>query len=599
MKNKLLILMFVLMFAFYGCQSESLDETVNTTAAVESSIVLNAESVTSPNSDMFSDKDIEVGYDESESCRIILSGNSAACDSASVKIEDDGHITITEEGTYIISGTLDNGMLIVDAGDNAKPKLVLENVNITNKKSSAIFILSADKVFVTLAEGSENKLSCVELAESVDGTNLDGVVFSKQDLTFNGNGNLEIVSPSGHGIVCKDDLVFTSGSFRIGSASHGVDVNDSFRCASATLDVTAGKDGIHVENTEDTEKGFVYFQSGLCTISSEGDGISASNYIEILSGEINITAGGGYVNGSVAASESYGGFMGDRPPEFNENQYDTSEESVSMKGMKSSEYINIFGSKINIDSADDALHSDKTLEINGGEINILSGDDAVHAEETLTINDGVVSINESYEGLEALEVVINDGEIKLKSSDDGINAAGGNDESGYEGRDNGNFGGRGGMGGPGGFVRGGSSNGSIAINGGNLYVMSWGDGIDANGSLEITGGYTVVCGPTQGDTAVLDYDVAAKITGGTFIGTGSSMMAQAFTDNENQGVMALGIGYQPENTEISIQDMTGKEILNYSPELSYEILIFSSQDIVTGETYNVIVGENTGEITAY
>lgn len=155
------------------------------------------------------------------------------------------------------------------------------------------------------------------------------------------------------------------------------------------------------------------------------------------------------------------------------------------------------------------------------------------------------------------------------------------------------------MGGPGGGFGGqGNSDGSIIINGGNTYIEASGDGIDANGYIEITGGYTVVCGPTMGDTAVLDYDLTAEITGGTFIGTGSYMMAQTFSSNENQGVLALSVGNQQAETEINITDTNSDEILRYSPKLSYQIVIYSSPDVKAGETYKISVGNETGEFIA-
>ena len=226
-----------------------------------------------------------------------------------------------------------------------------------------------------------------------------------------------------------------------------------------------------------------------------------------------------------------------------------------MKGIKAAASILISGGTITIDSADDAIHSDASITINGGAFALASGDDAIHAEETLTVTAGTINISESYEGLEALNIEIQGGDITLTASDDGLNAAGGVDSSGTTGGRDGMFGGRGGMSS--------SSNGSIVISGGNLYIKASGDGIDANGTLLISGGYTVVVGPTQGDTATLDYDVSATITGGTFIGTGASGMAQTFSNSE-QGVIAVGVGNQSSGTAITLKDQNGNLLLSYS-----------------------------------
>ena len=137
---------------------------------------------------------------------------------------------------------------------------------------------------------------------------------------------------------------------------------------------------------------------------------------------------------------------------------------------------------------------------------------------------------------------------------------------------------------------GGSSDGSVLISGGTLYVKASGDGIDANGTLEITGGSITVCGPTQGDTATLDYDVSGVINGGTFIGTGGGMMAQSFSDSK-QGVIAVKIGNQVAGTKITLADASGKEVISATPELPFAIVILSSPDIEKGETYTITVGE--------
>lgn len=271
------------------------------------------------------------------------------------------------------------------------------------------------------------------------------------------------------------------------------------------------------------------------------------------------------------------------------------DSSTSIKAIKSAGDMLIKGGAFTINSADDSVHSNASITVNGGIFTIASGDDAFHADETLTIVDGTIDISESYEGLEALDIVVSGGDIKLVASDDGLNAAGGTDESGYGGtRGNDQFGGRGGMGGPGGSS---ASNGSIKITGGNLYVNASGDGIDANGSLEISGGYTIVVGPTQGDTATLDYDTSATISGGTFIGTGASGMAQTFSDSE-QGVFAVSVGNQVADTKIELKDSKGNVIISYEPELSYAVVILSSPDIQKGETYTITVGASTSSFEA-
>ncbi|MBE6789786.1 MAG: carbohydrate-binding domain-containing protein [Ruminococcaceae bacterium] len=549
--------------------------------------------------DMFTDRDGKAMYDESKAVTVKLNGTSATSSSDSVKISG-STVTITEEATYVISGTLTDGMIIVNAEDTAKLQLVLNGVDITAKTSAALYISEADKVFVTLAEGTQNILANGGSFTAIDDNNIDAAVFSKQDLTFNGSGSLTVTSPAAHGIVCKDDLVFTDGAYTINSASHGLDANDSVRISgSVKLSVDAGKDGIRCENTDDASLGFIYIGGGTINIEAEGDGIAASAYVQIEDGAFDILAGGGSENGSAPSSDNYGGFMGGghggmRPGGSQNLPAAADESSTSMKGIKAADSLFINGGTFRIDSADDSVHSDVSVTINGGTFEIKSGDDAVHAEESLTVTAGTFNITESYEGLEALNIDIKGGEFSITASDDGINAAGGTDFSGTVGGRDGMFGG--GHGGMGGGMS--SGNGSIVISGGKLFVKASGDGIDANGTLTISGGNTVVTGPVQGDTATLDYDRSATITGGTFIGTGAQGMAQTFSASE-QGVVAVRLGNQSADTNITLKDKNGKTLISHTPELSFAVVILSSPDIVSGELYTVTVGSESGEFEAY
>lgn len=559
-------------------------------------------------SDLFTERDYETDYNESESVIIQLNGSYATSSSDSVNISE-STITITEEATYIISGTLDNGMIIVDADNTAKIQIVLNGAEINAKESASMYILEADKVFVTLAAGTENLLTNGGTFTAIDESNIDAAVFSKQDLTFNGSGSLTVTSPAGHGIVCKDDLVFTGGSYTVNSASYGLEANNSVRVTGETsLTIDSGKDAVHCENTDDASLGFVYIANGIINIEAEGDGISAGAYMQIENGTFDILTGGGSINGEKASSENFGGFMDGGMPGhiYSDTMNATDESSTSMKGIKAANSILISGGTFKIDSADDSLHSDMSLTINGGTFEIASGDDAFHAEETLTVKDGKIDITESYEGLEALNIDVKGGDIQLIANDDGLNAAGGTDSSGINGGRDGMFGGPGGQEGPGGHNGGpggmgggmsSSSDGSIMISGGNLCINASGDGIDANGTLTITGGYTVVTGPTHGDTATLDYDKSAVIKGGTFIGTGAVGMAQTFSNSE-QGVISVRVGNQIAGTEVTLKDKEGNIMISFEPELPFAVVIIISPDIVSGETYTITVGSLSAEFEA-
>ncbi len=592
-----------------GCGKDNADGTTNNSGETSSGTPAEVD-FGGGDEDMFTERDSKTDYDETTAIKIELKGSSATASDNSVKISG-STVTITKDATHIISGSLSDGMIIVDAPDTAKLQLVLKGADITSKTSAPLYIKEADKVFVTLV--GDNVLASGDSFTAIDDNNIDGTVFSKQDLTFNGEGALTVSSPAGHGIVGKDDIVFTGGSYTITSASHGIQANDSVRIKAATISADAGKDGIHAENTDDTEKGFVYISSGTVKIESEGDGISSSSYMQIADGSFEINAGGGYENGTKEHSDNFGAFGGGggmhggpggggmRPGgrsaegmSLTTTSTTDDDSSTSMKGIKSGNSMLISGGTFTIDSADDSVHSNISATINGGTFQIASGDDAIHAEDTLTVTNGKIDISNCYEGLEALHIKVSGGDIKLKASDDGLNAAGGTDESGMGGRDE-MFGG--GKGGPDGGGMSANSNGSIIVSGGTLYINSSGDGMDANGTLEITGGHTTVVGPTQGDTATLDYDKSGTITGGTFIGTGASNMAQSFSSSE-QGVIAVSVGSQSANTTIVLKDKNGKELISYAPELSFQVVILSTPEMKSGETYTIIVGTEIGEFEA-
>ena len=616
--KKFLSILFVFLFilsSFSGCSlKDKIDrENAGDNAAVNSEkdsshSTTNAESTEfdffGTDADMFTERDSKIDYDEGNAVTIKLNGTTAVASSDSVNISG-SEITITEEATYVVSGELTDGMLIVNAPDTAKLQIVLNAVNITSKTSAALYIYNADKVFLTLAEGTVNTLANGGSFTAIDDNNIDAALFSKQDLTLNGTGSLTVISPAGHGIVSKDDLVITGGTYTVNSASHGLDANDSVRIINTTLNIDAGKDAIHAENTDDPSLGFIYIAGGTIHAEAESDGISAGAYLQISDGTIDLLVGGGSENGIKASSGNYGEFMGgvhaEMRPGKNQNLTTTTEDTVSMKGLKATDTLLISGGSITVNSADDSLHADASVVINGGTFDIASGDDAIHAEETLKITSGKIDVSECYEGLEALHIDVQDGEINLTSDDDGLNAAGGTDGSGMTGGRDGMFGGgKPGMGGGGHGGMGGmssNSNGSIVISGGNLYIKSSGDGLDANGTLEISGGYTVVVGPTQGDTATLDYDKSATITGGTFIGTGASGMAQTFSDSE-QGVFAVSVGNQNAGTKIVLKDKSGNTIIEHTPELNFAVVILSSPDISKGETYSITVGSQSGEFEA-
>ena len=490
-------------------------------------------------SEYFSDRDLSGEWSAAEAVSIAFNGDGAACASSTVTVEG-GTVTISAAGTYVLSGTLNDGSVVVNVGDDDKVQLVLNGVDITASDTAAIVVENADKVFVTLAEGTGNALTSAAFDEESD---VDAAVFARDDITFNGTGALTIASAK-HGIVGKDDVKFASGSYTIAAESRGIDANDSIRIADGSFTVSSGKDAVRCKNSEDAAKG----------------------YIVIFDGSFDLTAGGGAANGAQHSQ----GMMG-----FGRQASSASEgNSSSIKGIKASGDVTILGGAFNVDAADDAFHSDADLTVSGGTIAAASGDDGMHANDALTISGGTIAITRSYEGLEGQTILISGGDISVTADDDGLNAAGGSDQSGYGFYD----------------MFSGSGDASLTISGGKLYVNASGDGLDSNGDLTVTGGDIVVSGPTNSGNGALDYGErgSAAITGGTLIAAGASGMAENFGSASTQ-VSAL-VNLSGQAGEIRVTDAQGNVVLSGTVDKRFDCVIVSSPDLTVGETYTVSCG---------
>ena len=359
--------------------------------------------------------------------------------------------TISEEGIYHITGKITNGSLNINT--DGYVKLILDNISITNNNDPAIYIEKSKTTYIELKNNTENTL--------IDGENseLDAVIYSKDDLIIEGDGTLNITANNQDGIVSKDDLVINNGNINITSIDDAIKGKDSVVINGGNINITSKGDGIKSTNDTDETKGYILINNGSITINSTLDGIQSENKTIINDGTINIQTTG--------------------------NSDDLS------KGIKSKKQIEINGGNYNINSYDDGIHSNSNIIINGGEFKITSKDDAIHADGLIEINDGTFNMTAS-EGIEGTYVKINDGDISISASDDGINAGHKSDEYSVK----------------------------IEINGGNITIkMGQGDtdGIDSNGDLYINGGTIDITANSP-----FDYDGESKYNGGTIIVNGET-----------------------------------------------------------------------------
>lgn len=397
-KTAVITIVTAMLFTAYGCSSggdSSKNSTEETTAGTSDN---STGSISVSVEDMFSDRDMEIGYDEQSAINIKLENDSVSCDDSGVAI-DGTVVTISKEGVYVLSGTLSEGQIIVDTGDSDKVQLVLKNADITCKSSAAIYVKNADKVFITTAKDSENTLKTTGEFVNIDDNNIDGVIFAKADITLNGAGTLNIDCSLAHGIVCKDDLKLTSGTYDINAASHALSGKDSVRIAGGTFNLTSKTASIHSENTDNTEKGFIYIADGELTISSEKDGIKAGSSLTINGGNINITKAEEGLEAMYI--DINGGNINIVSDDDGINASGGNSDSSKMQG-DSSLYIKITGGTVNVVARGDGVDSNGNIYITGGALYVTgpesNGDSALDYEKEAVITGGTV-VAAGYSGM--------------------------------------------------------------------------------------------------------------------------------------------------------------------------------------------------------
>lgn len=508
----------------------------------------------------FSNRDLKSDYDEESCVKVALERDRAECDEQTVEISG-GTVTITREGSYLLSGILEKGMVVVDTDDESKVQLILDGAEIINEDGAAIYVKSADKVFLTLAAGSVNVLANGGSYAANDEEKVDGAIYAECNLTVNGTGRLEITAAEGHGMVSRDDLRITEATLRVTSARHGLSGKDSVRMAGGSLEVVSGQDGIHSEH-KDGQKGFVYIADGIVDVEAGGDGISASGFIQIDNGSFTIRAGGGSDAECSREAESSSREAGE-----------DGKESGSAKGIKASRMLLVNEGTFDIEAREDALHSDEDVTLRGGTYRISTNEVGVHGDGKVAIEGGSLEVSASHEGVEGHNVAISGGTLSLCATDDGINAMGSLEESESGGEEP-----------------------SILISGGEIHIDAYGDGIDSNGSLTVTGGRVFVSGPVDNLNGALDYDGTARITGGILVAAGSSGMAMNFGEASTQGTILVHLSHQEAGTEIVLRDSKGGELVAYAPPKSFSSVVVSCPELVKGGVYTISTGDSHTEV---
>lgn len=555
----------------FGCSNSDTDTSSNSNQLQAESLStigdkniadVISEAVTYEKDDLYSD------WKNEDYASIQLNGTGAVVDGSSGAIAEGNTITIKTSGTYVISGKLNDGQIIVDAEDKATVRIVLNGVEINSSSNSPIYVKKAEKTVISIEEGTENYISdgkTYDLEDSEDEPN--AAIFSKDNLTINGTGKLVVKGNYNNGIVSKDELKITGGQIEIDSVDDGVMGRDLLAVKDGDITIKAGGDAVKSTNDKDASKGIIAIEGGTFNLTAENDGIQAVTSVWIADGDFSITTGGGSPE-TVVTKEA-----GGRMPGQTDTTSTTEIESESAKGLKAGTEVAIGGGMFEINTLDDAIHSNNSVTITGGELAIATGDDGIHGDSAVLTKGGNIAISKSYEGIESMVITIADGDIEVNASDDGINIGGGNDGSNPD------------------MQSSSSEDNLLSIKGGNVYVNAQGDGLDSNGSISMTGGTVIVSGPSNAGNGALDYDQTFDMSGGYLIATGSSGMAQAVSDSSKQNSILMTYPeIQEAGTILHLEDSEGKTIATFAPEKDYQTVVISSPKLEKGSTYTLYSG---------
>lgn len=346
-------------------------------------------------------------WDPSITVELTLKGDSIEVSNSKPVAVNGSKATILFGGIYKITGTLNDGRIIVYTNDKDPVKLILNGARIHCSTGSPISIMNAEETFIILAEGTENFVedSAEYIFDDPAKNEPNAAIFCKSNLTIMGEGVLNVKGNYNDGVVSKDALIIQSGTINVKSVDDGIRGRDSITVKSGVLNLEVGGDGLKSDNPENATLGNIFVENGAINIVSGGDAFQAEKKVLVTGGSFNLKAGG---RSSAVAS------------------------NVSAKGIKALAGVTIEGGVFEIDSADDALHSNGTVTINSGSLNLSSGDDAIHADNLVEITGGNINIVRCFEGIESATVKINGGATSVISSNDGIDAvlSGQNPDSG-------------------------------------------------------------------------------------------------------------------------------------------------------------------------
>ena len=513
----------------------------------------------------FTTNDQNGSWDTTGAAAITLTGDGASISGNGAYVYD-GNVVIAEAGRYMLSGSLEDGSIIVDAHDSSKVWILLDGLEINCSDDACIQVDQADKVFLTLAEGSENTLisgSAYSDTALSDGT--DGAIFAHDDLTINGSGSLTVTAQYSHGISANDDLVITGGTITISAADDAIHVNDSIRIKDAAITVTAGDDGLLTTN--EVENGYLYIESGTLDITASGDGIHTTGDVTVAGGETNISAGDDGIHSDASVFVQSGTIL----------------ISDCYEGIEAL-IIDVSGGDVSINCEDDGFNANGGSsdmfggggQMGGGQNDGTFGHGGMHGSGTDEGTTGEMPTPPDRSG-ESMSGGMPTGQETETASGSGQSSADTEDVETY-----------------------------ISISGGNIRIVNEvgqdADGLDSNGDIKISGGTIYISLLGTGSNCAVDYASesggVAEITGGTIIACGASSMAESFDSTSTQASILYNTSSVVEaGTTLTVTDADGSVLLSWEVPCSFSSALISCPEMKVGGTYTVSAGGTSEEIT--
>lgn len=501
----------------------------------------------------------QTSYDESRASQITLADQTATVTGQGASFSDQT-LTITQAGTYVLSGSGKNIKLVVEAADTDQVHLVFQNLTL-EREGTLLQVNKAQEVVISLADGSQNALT---ESQASDDEEVEATIHSQVPLTLNGTGNLTLTALTKNALEVEDDLKVLGGAYTVKAANHGFKAEGALDIEAATLTIEAGKDGLHAEHDDTTERANISLNPTQLSIAATEDGVDAGNELTIKGGTITVSQ---------------------------------SEEGLEAR------VIRQLGGDVTIKSSDDGVNasagsSSKTSDTSAtrktSDANTTSNTaDTSSSASQATADSATASTSASQATADSAAGSQADQANKDKNATPPSPPAGQAPPQGGQPLQNGQ--------GPGGMPPGGQEESDpslqIILEGGTLTIDAEGDGIDSNGTITISGGSLVVNGSVQGGNGPLDAEGDITITGGTVWALGTSDMLQGFAQGSTQASITANIAGTAGQTLI-ILDANGKEVARQTASKDFQAVIMSSGDLVDGQTYTIQVEGTTHTATA-